>query len=124
MHESMYDDDLKAFRDSFKKFIDKEIKPHHPTWEREGVVPRAIWEKAGAASGVDITIASGKAEGDDQGQIDAIENAIAAKQKGILITPMSTGVNDAIKKAREVSQACGLPALADARGWEEGSALR
>jgi fructose transport system substrate-binding protein len=58
-------------------------------------------KKAGAANGVDVTIASGKAEGDDQGQIDAIENAISSKQKGILITPMSTGVNDAIKKARD-----------------------
>ena len=51
--------------------------------------------------GVKITIASGKAEGDDQSQIAAIENAIAAKQAGILITPMSTGVNAAIKKARD-----------------------
>lgn len=57
-------------------------------------------KQAGEASGVDITIASGKEEGDDQGQIDAIENAISAKQQGILITPMSTGVNDAMEKAR------------------------
>jgi fructose transport system substrate-binding protein len=57
-------------------------------------------KKAGEEEGVSVTIASGKAEGDDQGQIDAIEDAISAKQKGILITPMSTGVNDAIKKAR------------------------
>lgn len=50
---------------------------------------------------VKLTIASGKQEGDDQGQIDAIEQAIARGDKGILITPMSTGVNSAIKKARE-----------------------
>ena len=58
-------------------------------------------KKAASDEGVDITIASGKQEGDDQGQIDAIENAITAQQKGILITPMSTGVNDAIQKARD-----------------------
>jgi fructose transport system substrate-binding protein len=58
-------------------------------------------KEAGTKYGVKVTIASGKAEGDDQGQIDAIENAIAQKQKGILITPMSTGVNDAISKARD-----------------------
>ena len=51
--------------------------------------------------GVNLTVASGKQEGDDQGQIDAIENAIAQGQKGILITPMSVNVNDAIKKARD-----------------------
>ena len=56
---------------------------------------------AAEAEGIDITIASGKEEGDDQGQIDAIEAAITAGQQGILITPMSTGVNDAIQRARD-----------------------
>ena len=52
--------------------------------------------KADAAKqNVDLTVASGKQEGDDQGQITAIEDAIARGDKGILITPMSTGVNDA-----------------------------
>lgn len=50
---------------------------------------------------VDLTVASGKQEGDDQGQITAIEDAIARGDEGILITPMSTGVNAAIKKARD-----------------------
>ena len=58
--------------------------------------------KADAAKkNVDLTVASGKQEGDDQGQITAIEDAIARGDKGILITPMSTGVNAAIKKARD-----------------------
>src|SRR4051812_6941821 len=47
---------------------------------------------------VKLTVASGKQEGDDQGQITAIEDAIARNDKGILITPMSTGVNAAMKK--------------------------
>ena len=51
--------------------------------------------------GIQLTVASGKQEGDDAGQIAAIENAVAQGQKGILITPMSTNVNDAIKKARD-----------------------
>jgi fructose transport system substrate-binding protein len=53
------------------------------------------------ADGADIKVGSGKAEGDDEGQISEIESAIAAQKKGILITPMSTGVNDAISKARD-----------------------
>ncbi len=55
---------------------------------------------AAAETGVDLTVGSGKEEGDDQGQIDLIENAIAQGQAGILITPMSVNVNDAIAKAR------------------------
>ena len=58
MHESMYDDDLKTFRDSFKKFLDKEVKPFHAQWEHEGMVPRALWEKAGAAGFLNIPIAT------------------------------------------------------------------
>src|SRR5580765_6165910 len=50
---------------------------------------------------VKLTVASGKQEGDDQGQITAIEDSIARGDKGILITPMSTGVNAAMKKARD-----------------------
>ena len=57
--------------------------------------------KADAANNnVKLTVASGAKEGDDQGQITAIEDAISRGDKGILITPMSTGVNAAIKKAR------------------------
>ena len=41
MHESMYDEELKAFRDSFVKFLDKEVKPHHAQWEADGQVSRA-----------------------------------------------------------------------------------
>lgn len=51
--------------------------------------------------GVDLTVGSGQSEGDDQGQIDLIEAAIAQGQDGILITPMSVNVNGAIQKARD-----------------------
>jgi len=57
-------------------------------------------KEAAAASGVELTVASGKEEGDDQGQIDAIEQAIARGDAGILITPMSVNVNAAIEQAR------------------------
>jgi len=57
-------------------------------------------EKA-AELGVDLTVGSGQSEGDDQGQIELIEAAIAQGQDGILITPMSVNVNGAIEKARD-----------------------
>lgn len=57
-------------------------------------------KEAAAASGVELTVGSGKEEGDDQGQIDLIEQAIARGDAGILITPMSENVNAAIEAAR------------------------
>jgi fructose transport system substrate-binding protein len=57
--------------------------------------------KAAEAEGVKITIAAGKADGDEAGQVQAIEQAIARGDAGILITPNGPGVNPAIKKARD-----------------------
>ncbi|MGI9614203.1 MAG: substrate-binding domain-containing protein [Acidimicrobiales bacterium] len=51
--------------------------------------------------GIEINIGSSKEEGDDQGQIDLIEQAIARGDDGILITPMSVNVNQAIEDARD-----------------------
>ncbi|WP_375432471.1 substrate-binding domain-containing protein [uncultured Friedmanniella sp.] len=59
--------------------------------------------KASAAKqqNVSITIAAGKKDGDEDGQVQAIEQSIARGDQGILITPNGPGVNPAIKKARE-----------------------
>ena len=58
--------------------------------------------KADAAkNNVELTVASGKQDGDEQGQVQAIENAIAKGEKGIVITPNGPGVNSAIKEARD-----------------------
>ena len=36
-----------ALRDSIKRFVDKEILPYHNLWEKDGIVPKDIWLKAG-----------------------------------------------------------------------------
>ena len=58
-------------------------------------------KKAGKEAGVDITTAAGKEDGDTDGQIAAIEDAIARGDDGILITPAGPEVNSAMKKARD-----------------------
>jgi fructose transport system substrate-binding protein len=58
-------------------------------------------KKAAKANDVDLTVGAGKQDGDEEGQIQLIENAIAAGDDGILITPNGPGVNTAIKKARD-----------------------
>jgi len=37
------------FRDSVRRFIKREIIPHHERWEEQGMVDRALWLKAGDA---------------------------------------------------------------------------
>jgi fructose transport system substrate-binding protein len=58
-------------------------------------------EAAAEAEGVELTFAAGKEDGDEDTQIQAIENAISQGQAGILITPNGPGVLDAVAKARE-----------------------
>ncbi|MFE6843187.1 sugar ABC transporter substrate-binding protein [Streptomyces sp. NPDC057686] len=58
-------------------------------------------EKAAKESGADLSTAAGKFDGDNAGQVTAIENMVAAGVKGILITPSdSKAIVPAIQKAR------------------------
>ena len=50
---------------------------------------------------VKITVEAGSKDGDEQGQITAIENAITRGDDGILILPSGPGVYDAIERARD-----------------------
>ncbi len=57
-------------------------------------------KKAAEANNVDLTVAAGKADGDEAGQIKEIESAVARGDKGILIALNGDGVNPAIESAR------------------------
>jgi len=48
MRRHLFDDEHEAFRDSFRRFLEKEVVPHHDRWERDGIVPREIFAAAGA----------------------------------------------------------------------------
>jgi fructose transport system substrate-binding protein len=58
-------------------------------------------EKAAKEDGVQLVTAAGKFDGDNAGQVTAIENMVASGVKGILITPSdSKAIVPAIQKAR------------------------
>ena len=42
-----YTQEHRIFRDSFRKFLEKEIVPHVEQWEEDGIVPRWAWKKMG-----------------------------------------------------------------------------
>jgi acyl-CoA dehydrogenase len=44
---NFFNADHEQFRDTVKKFIDREIAPFHQQWEEDGIVPRELWLKAG-----------------------------------------------------------------------------
>ena len=47
IERTLFTPDHEAFRDSFKRFLDKEVAPFHADWEEQGFVDRAVWNKAG-----------------------------------------------------------------------------
>lgn len=57
-------------------------------------------ENAAKQNDITLTKAAGAKDGDEDGQVKAIEAAVARGDKGILIAPNGPGVNDAIENAR------------------------
>jgi len=47
MNQLYFTEEHQSFRQSFKEFLDKEVKPHINKWEAEGKIDRFIWEKFG-----------------------------------------------------------------------------
>ncbi|MDA9797787.1 acyl-CoA dehydrogenase family protein [Luminiphilus sp.] len=52
----LFGPDHELFRDTVKTFIDREIAPFHDQWEKDGIVPRELWLKAGSAGMLCCTI--------------------------------------------------------------------
>jgi alkylation response protein AidB-like acyl-CoA dehydrogenase len=48
MRREIFDDEHESFRAAVGTFLDKEAVPHHEQWEKDGIVAREIWAKAGA----------------------------------------------------------------------------
>jgi acyl-CoA dehydrogenase len=48
MDRTLFDADHDTFRQSFRQFVDREIRPHQTRWREQGQVDREVWRKAGA----------------------------------------------------------------------------
>ncbi len=46
---TLFDEDHEAVRDAFRRFLQREVEPHYLRWEREGIIPHAVFEAAGAS---------------------------------------------------------------------------
>jgi acyl-CoA dehydrogenase len=57
IERSLFSPEHDAFRDSFRRFMDKEIAPFHEAWEEQGYVDRAVWRKAGENGFLCMTLA-------------------------------------------------------------------
>ncbi len=49
MTRKIFTAEHELFRDQVRRFVAREITPHHDQWERDGIVPRSAWLAAGEA---------------------------------------------------------------------------
>ncbi|MEV7804897.1 acyl-CoA dehydrogenase family protein [Microbispora sp. NPDC088329] len=47
MRRDLFDEEHDLFRETVREFIAREVVPHHAQWEKDGIVPREVWKKAG-----------------------------------------------------------------------------
>ena len=47
MERALFREDHELFRQSFRKFIEREVLPNQPRWNQEHIVDRDAWLKAG-----------------------------------------------------------------------------
>ena len=45
----IFSEEHELFRDQVRRFLTEDVVPHHAAWEAQGIVPRAVWRKAGEA---------------------------------------------------------------------------
>ena len=48
IERTVFGEQHEQFRDTVRRFLDKEVAPHHAEWEEQGYVDRSVWTKAGA----------------------------------------------------------------------------
>ncbi len=47
MARGRYGPEHEQFREVCRQFLAREVVPHHARWEREGIVSREVWRRAG-----------------------------------------------------------------------------
>ena len=116
MHDRLLDDNLRQFRSSLKRFIQTEITPHYEAWEKDGVVPREVFAKAGAQGFLCIT------QSPDYGGVGAdfryaamvAEELALAQASSVFLTLHSDIVAPYIEHyGSEANKAAWLPGMAD-----------
>ena len=48
MRRDLFTEDHEAFRELARTFVEKEVVPHYPEWEKGGRLPRDVFKQMGA----------------------------------------------------------------------------
>lgn len=111
---SVFREDHESFRDQVRRFVDKEIVPFHHQWEKDGIVPKDVWLKAGEAGLLCVTVPEeyGGAGGDYGHSAVLIEELARANATAVGFTTHSEIVaNYLVAYGSEVQKRNWLPKM-------------
>ena len=92
--DSFLDDTHLMTREMCRRFAETEIAPHAQAWEEEGIFPRSLVEKAGAAGiiGIGFPEDVGGAGGDPLHMVMAVEGLMRGGSTGVVIGMTTAGI--------------------------------
>ena len=88
-------EDHEAFRAQVRRFVEREIAPHHLAWEDAGRVPLSLWQAAGQAGLLNTTLPDPYGGGGDFGHAAVVIEELGAEMKTLAET-----MDRAIKAAK------------------------
>lgn len=116
MERDYFTEEHKMFRDAFQKFVAREVVPYHEQWEKEGMVSRELWLKAGEMGflGTDIPETYGGGGIEDYRYNSIInEELCAVNASGVgfvlhndVVLPYLMAYTNEAQKKRWLPQAC------------------
>lgn len=108
------------YRQALRSFVEKEIVPHYEEWEDAGIVPRSLWEAAGALGflGMDVPEEyGGMGESDYRFNALVIEEIARAGVQGVgFAVHTDMAVPYIIRLGTEAQKARWLPGVVDGTG--------
>ncbi len=53
---TQHDTELQLFRDMTRRLLEKEVQPHYEQWEKDGIIPRQLWNTLGEAGLLSVDV--------------------------------------------------------------------
>ena len=107
---TIFNQDHELYRDAVRKFIEAEITPFHDQWEKDGMVPRELWLKAGDAG----VLCSNVSEAYGGPGADFLYNVVLHEE---LAKAMATGPGFAIHSDMVATYICRFGSEEQKRTW-------
>ncbi|WP_369039680.1 acyl-CoA dehydrogenase family protein [Stenotrophomonas maltophilia] len=77
VQRQVFRDDHDLFREQVRRFIETQIAPHYPQWERDGITPRSLWRAAGEAGLLNCQLPEPYGLGGDYGHAACVIEELA-----------------------------------------------